>query len=111
MIAPRRAIGLPCADSSVTLGGATGRSERDSGAVIASHSTSAAKTTSPHDTIRRRVSQRGHQRRRAGGTSTGGAAGGTIVRSQGASGGGTSTAEPLCGDKGGKRSIEPVLDE
>ena len=38
MIAPRRAIGSPSAERMVRLGAATGPSERDSGAVMISHS-------------------------------------------------------------------------
>jgi hypothetical protein len=37
MIAPRRAIGVPCAETRMIVGAAIGSSDFDSGAVIVSH--------------------------------------------------------------------------
>ena len=64
MIAPRRAIGVPSAESSVIEGGVGGLSERDSGAVTASQPT--ATTNSTISTARPRIVQRRMRRRREG---------------------------------------------
>ena len=81
MIAPLRAIGLPSADSSVMLGGAIGWSERDSGAVTASHANSSMKTINSPSAMRLAILRRRGQRLCGGGGSGGTAPGTGLIKS------------------------------
>ena len=84
-MAPRRAITRPSLASRVTVGGAIGRSERDSGAVTASHPSSDRTSIKEASATRRGLSSRRHNGRRAAGGAVMPGAGGLPIGGGGSS--------------------------